>query len=132
MQFYNCWPKFHFLVWFGNEMTALPVHNLDVCPMIWHFLIVVQTCTRVVFITYTSSFHLSYHQKYLLRQQRDVLQALNLSDEELIRSHAACRLNGYCGGYGKLDELEKELPQFNLSANAQQRVKILTQRGAQM
>ena len=76
--------------------------------------------------------HFSYHQKYLLRQQRDILQALNLSDEELVRSHAACRLNGYCGGYGKVNELEKEMPRFNISADAQQRVRILTQKGAQM
>ena len=95
-------------------------------------LLRMQTCGKDVFTVCMSSVHLSYHQKYLLRQQRDILQALNLSDEELIRSHAACRLNGYCGGYGKLTELEKELPRFNISTDAQQRVRILTQKGAQM
>ena len=106
-------------------MTALTMSDLHLCfelAFLW------LSSFRCLY----SSFLLSYHQKYLLRQQRDVLQALSLSDEELIRSHAACRLNGYCGGYGKLDELEKELPQFNLPADAQQQVRMLTQRGPQM
>ena len=42
----------------------------------------------------------SYHQKYILRQHSHILDGLNLSDKELIRSKAACRLNGYLGGYG--------------------------------
>ena len=71
----------------------------------------------------------SYHQKYLLRQQRDILQSLNLSDKELITSHVACRLNGYCGGYGTLQELEKEMPGFKLPANVQERVKGVVARG---
>jgi peptide-methionine (S)-S-oxide reductase len=71
-----------------------------------------------------------YHQKYLLRQQRDILQALNLTDADLITSHEACKLNGYCGGYGKMENLEKELPTFNLSPKIQERVKNLLSRGA--
>ncbi|XP_011403212.1 PREDICTED: peptide methionine sulfoxide reductase-like, partial [Amphimedon queenslandica] len=70
-----------------------------------------------------------YHQKYLLRQQRDILQALNLTDEELIKSHIACRLNGYCGGYGKMDELEKELSLFNLPSRIQDRLRAIVSRG---
>ncbi len=72
----------------------------------------------------------SYHQKYLLRQQRDVLKALNLTDEELITSHAAARLNGYCGGNGSVEELEKELPSFALPSNIQDRVRRLVSRGS--
>ena len=103
------------------------MNNLDLC-----FDLALLVVKQFSLLVCTSSFHLSYHQKHFLRQQQDVLQALNLLDEELIRSHAACRLNGYCGGYGKLDELEKELPQFNLSADAQQKVRMLTQKGPQM
>lgn len=72
----------------------------------------------------------SYHQKYLLRQQREILKGLGLSDKELITSHAACRLNGYCGGYGKLEELEKELPRFNISSDVAERVRVITSRGS--
>eukprot|EP00731_Ephydatia_muelleri_P025933 Em0018g33a len=66
-----------------------------------------------------------YHQKYLLRQQDEIREALNLSDEELIVSHKAARLNGYCGGYGTLANLEKELPSFNLPPKLQDRVRRL-------
>ena len=75
------------------------------------------------------SFSCSYHQKYLLRQQRDILQALDLTEEELIKSHAACRINGYCGGYGKMEELEKELPLFNLPSRIQDRLRAIVSRG---
>lgn len=71
-----------------------------------------------------------YHQKYLLRQQRNVLKALNLTNEELITSYAACRVNGYCGGYGKLEDLEKELPQFNLPDLVQDHLRRLVSKGS--
>ena len=45
----------------------------------------------------------SYHQKYMLRQQRPLLKSLGLSDSELIQSHVAARLNGYVGGNGTLE-----------------------------
>ena len=79
-----------------------------------------------LFILFTSC---SYHQKYLLRQQRDILKALDLSDSELITSHVACRINGYCGGYGNLDELEKELANFKLSEATQERLRKIVARG---
>jgi hypothetical protein len=65
----------------------------------------------------------------LLRQQTDILTALKLSDAELISSHVACRLNGYCGGFGKATELEKELPGFNLPSKIQERVRGVVARG---
>ena len=71
----------------------------------------------------------SYHQKYLLRQQKDVLQALGLSDEELITSYAAAQLNGYCGGNGTSADLEKEIPSFGLPPHIQDRVRRLVSRG---
>lgn len=69
-----------------------------------------------------------YHQKYLLRQQRDVLDALNLTDKELVTSHVAARLNGYCGGYGTIDALNEEMPQFNLPENIQKRLQGIMSR----
>lgn len=74
-------------------------------------------------------FYFSYHQKYLLRQQRDILKALDLSDAEVITSHVACRLNGYCGGYGTVAELEKEMPGFKLPEKVQERVRGVVARG---
>ena len=72
----------------------------------------------------------SYHQKYLLRQQSDILSGLGITDEELITSHAACRLNGYCGGYGTTETLEKELPNFGLSPEAQDKARKIVARGS--
>lgn len=72
----------------------------------------------------------SYHQKYLLRQQRDVLDALGLTDEQLINSNAATRLNGYVGGHGNIATLEKELLSFKLPDKIQERVRRLVDRGS--
>ena len=71
----------------------------------------------------------SYHQKYLLRQNREILRALKLSDKELIASKIATRLNGYCGGYGKLSDLEKEIDSFGLDEPTQQDLRRIVGRG---
>eukprot|EP00118_Oscarella_pearsei_P013279 m.104608 g.104608 ORF g.104608 m.104608 type:complete len:108 (+) comp37206_c0_seq4:771-1094(+) len=65
----------------------------------------------------------SYHQKYLLRQARGVLDELKLSDSDLITSHVAARLNGYLGGYGSRKGLEAEISAFGLSESM--KVKVL-------
>ena len=67
--------------------------------------------TRIYTFTFTTC---SYHQKYLLQMHRDIMNALRFSSEDLLTSHVACRLNGYCGGYGTLEQLEAELPVFML------------------
>ena len=72
----------------------------------------------------------SYHQKYLLRQQRDILRELNLTESELITSYTACRLNGYCGGYGTVNAFDKEAPSFKLSPSTQERVRKIVARGS--
>ena len=72
----------------------------------------------------------SYHQKYLLRQQRDILRELNLTESELITSYTACRLNGYCGGYGTVRAFDEEAPSFKLSPSAQERVRKIVARGS--
>ena len=81
-----------------------------------------------LFLPFLSRLPHSYHQKYLLRQQRDVLSALNLPDKDLVTSHVAARLNGYCGGYGSLEALEEEMPKFNLPENIQKRVRGIMSR----
>lgn len=73
--------------------------------------------------------NISYHQKYLLRQNREILRALKLSDKELISSTIATRLNGYCGGYGKLSDLEVEIDSFKLDEPTQQQIRRIVGRG---
>jgi len=51
----------------------------------------------------------SYHQKYFLRKEL-MLKVLGCTEDQLIASHTATVLNGYAGGYGTAEGLEKELP----------------------
>lgn len=57
----------------------------------------------------------NYHQKYILRQHRDILETLNLSDEEIISSPLACKLNGYLGGYGDYEDFLKDTEGMSLT-----------------
>ncbi|XP_046581257.1 peptide methionine sulfoxide reductase-like [Haliotis rubra] len=56
-----------------------------------------------------------YHQKYMLRHYPDIIQSLHLTDEEIITSSVAARLNGYLGGNGTLEQFNEECPAFGLS-----------------
>jgi len=56
-----------------------------------------------------------YHQKYMLRQNRALLSSLGLSDEELIKSHVAARLNGYISEYGNRKAFETEAEGLGLN-----------------
>ena len=71
----------------------------------------------------------SYHQKYLLRQNNGIFRALKLSDKELIKSTTAARMNGYCGGFGKLADLEKEIDSFGLDQKTEQELRRIVGRG---
>ncbi|XP_048779523.1 peptide methionine sulfoxide reductase-like [Ostrea edulis] len=57
----------------------------------------------------------NYHQKYILRQHRDILDSLHLTDEELISSALACKLNGYLGGYGNFEDFLKDTEGMTLT-----------------
>jgi hypothetical protein len=66
-----------------------------------------------------------YHQKYTLRRSRayyDELSAIYPETEDLIRSTAAARLNGYLAGYGTAEQLEVEVSQLGLSPKLQARL----------
>ncbi|XP_072013831.1 peptide methionine sulfoxide reductase-like [Amphiura filiformis] len=56
-----------------------------------------------------------YHQKYMLRQQRNLLSSLGFSDKEILNGHAASRLNGYVGGFGTAEDLQKEVAKLGLN-----------------
>jgi len=67
-----------------------------------------------------------YHQKYRLRQMPELINAfmeIYPISKDLINSTAAARVNGYLGGYGSVEQLQKEVNQFGLSEIA---INILT------
>lgn len=95
-----------------------------------HILSLYAYCTHTVDLTYLSPLPLySYHQKYLLRQQRAILDRLGLSEDEIKNSHVCARLNGYCGGYGSAQALEKEVDGFGLEDSDKERIKAIVARG---
>src|SRR5690348_13007625 len=57
----------------------------------------------------------SYHQKYLLRCEKELFSSLQLTDEEVIKSYVAAKLNGYAAGYGSMEQFEKEVPKWQLN-----------------
>jgi peptide-methionine (S)-S-oxide reductase len=67
-----------------------------------------------------SEFYLAedYHQKYYLQQYPDLFNefsAIYPESGQLISSTAVARINGYTGGYGGLESLQKQLASFGLS-----------------
>lgn len=66
-----------------------------------------------------------YHQKYRLRHEAALtaeLVARYGSDERMVDSTLAARLNGLLSGYGKRSELSRLFPLFALSPDAEQRL----------
>lgn len=59
-----------------------------------------------------------YHQKYSLRQARDLLkefEAIYPVEAELVASTAVARVNGYLAGYGTREQLQAEIDRLGLS-----------------
>lgn len=59
-----------------------------------------------------------YHQKYYLQQKPDLFNefaVLYPEISQLIRSTAVARVNGYIGGYGSFESLQKKINSFGLS-----------------
>ena len=61
--------------------------------------------------------------------QPEIFKELHLSDKQLLSSRLASQLNGYCGGYGTLEEFERDLPSFNISLASQEKIKELIVKG---
>jgi peptide-methionine (S)-S-oxide reductase len=74
----------------------------------------------------------SYHQKYMLRQQRNLFQeyrAIYPEDAAFIDSTATARVNGYVGGYGGIEALRGDLAGLGLSpAGARRLMEIVALR----
>lgn len=59
-----------------------------------------------------------YHQKYSLRNSRELakeFKSMFAKDEDFVNSTAAARVNGYLGGDGTKEQLEKEVDRLGLS-----------------
>ena len=81
-----------------------------------------------------SEFYLAeeYHQKYYLRHESGLLKELRTiypAIEDFISSTAVARINGYVGGYGIPETLDKELNSLGLSEAGQKRLLAITDRG---
>jgi peptide-methionine (S)-S-oxide reductase len=81
-----------------------------------------------------SEFYLAedYHQKYYLQQESDLFHefaAMYPEIGQLIRSTAVARVNGYVGGYGKLESLQRQVNSFGLSLTG---IEKLLQIGGQL
>ena len=64
-----------------------------------------------------------YHQKYILKQNRDLMRELTRvypRHRDLVASTAAARMNGYAGGNGTAEQLARELSSLGLSSQADQ------------
>lgn len=75
-----------------------------------------------------SGFHRAedYHQKYYLRgndRLMDELKKLFPEQRQFVDSTTTARLNGYVGGFGTLEQLERELESFGLSPGAEQLIR---------
>jgi peptide-methionine (S)-S-oxide reductase len=81
-----------------------------------------------------STFYLAedYHQKYYLQQYGELseeFKAIYPDIEDFIKSTAVARVNGYAGGYGTQEALQKELDSLGLSLEGIERVLELAARG---
>jgi len=59
-----------------------------------------------------------YHQKYYLRQHRELLRAFTTKfpeAEELVASTAVARVNGYLAGHGSAEQLAREIDGLGIS-----------------
>jgi peptide-methionine (S)-S-oxide reductase len=73
-----------------------------------------------------------YHQKYFLRGNPEILAeigAIYPAPRDLINSTAAARLNGYLGGYGSQEMLQKQLNSLGLSEAGQKKLLQITASG---
>jgi peptide-methionine (S)-S-oxide reductase len=90
--------------------------------------------TIVTEITPFSEFYLAedYHQKHYLTSESDLVNELREiypDIHDFIASTAAARLNGYIGGFGTLESLEKNLDSFGLSKMGKIKLLEITKKG---
>ena len=67
----------------------------------------------------------SYHQKYRLRGNRDLMQEFSAAypnDEDFVNSTAAARVNGYLGGHGSCEQFGAKVDDLGLSLKGQEKL----------
>lgn len=63
----------------------------------------------------------SYHQKYRLQGHQWLVESMNLSSGEVLRtSPLASKLNGYLAGAGTIEQFERDLPSLDLNEKTSQ------------
>ncbi|KAJ1353813.1 hypothetical protein KIN20_010568 [Parelaphostrongylus tenuis] len=71
----------------------------------------------------------NYHQKYWLRNQKDIFNELKLNDSEVANSVLAAKMNAYCAGYSDFSELEELKKEHGLSDDLVNRIKTFAASG---
>jgi methionine-S-sulfoxide reductase len=74
----------------------------------------------------------NYHQKYYLQMQGGIKdEFLNIYPrmDDLLKSTAAARINGYAAGYGSLKKFEGEVDSLGLSGKSREKLKAIVSRG---
>jgi len=71
----------------------------------------------------------NYHQKYLLRSYPMLFRLFGFNDRELIDSHVAAKLNGYIGGYGTMEQFERDSANWQLNEQQIKALKTVIARG---
>jgi len=71
----------------------------------------------------------NYHQKYLLRSYPLLFRLFGFNDRELIDSHVAAKVNGYIGGYGTLEQFERDSANWQLNEQQINTLKAVVARG---
>jgi len=56
-----------------------------------------------------------YHQKYFFRSYPELFKSVGVDGQALKDSTVAAKLNGYVGGFGSLEQFEKESKNFGLN-----------------
>jgi peptide-methionine (S)-S-oxide reductase len=73
-----------------------------------------------------------YHQKYVLREEASLMrefQAMLPDPKDFRNSTAAARVNGYLGGHGSKEMIQKEIDKLGLSPEARQTLLRVWERG---
>lgn len=56
-----------------------------------------------------------YHQKFMLRKHKSLINSFGLSDKQLIGSHIAARVNGYLGSFGTIQQFSEEADKWGIT-----------------
>uniref|UniRef100_A0A915Q0Z2 peptide-methionine (S)-S-oxide reductase n=1 Tax=Setaria digitata TaxID=48799 RepID=A0A915Q0Z2_9BILA len=70
-----------------------------------------------------------YHQKYWLRCQTAIFAKLNLSDQEMVSSRLATKVNAFLAGYKNFDVLKQLADEYRLDENVTKLIESIAIKG---